>query len=326
MNIENRGWGYVCDDLFITTTSAFAATAACRDMGFDSGIAMTVSLPSGNNFAADDVHCTATATGINDCVMAEVSDPFNSGSFSEENCGAGEGVGLVCSLNPTATSCVRPAVTTGYIISSEDLRQASFSVAAHCAAGYQGSVTAVACGEYMQPYSLMGCIVRLVCVRPAFDVDGLSTAEAYHILTENENRNLRRFAVSATCASGFVGAPAASPCHYHGGEYELGGCTAAVDPCSNGTALGCNETLACLHHAVVPVQSGGQLHTITGSFSNQVRIDQGDVRDITDGGSECVRWQFMKVPTSLEPSARLAPALCLLVFHHRSCHTTFAHS
>jgi hypothetical protein len=73
VNVNNAGWGAVCDDGF----NAHTAAAFCHDMGFSSwaSAAQYDATHGDSSFALDDVSCPSTATHISDCHVSCCPSP-----------------------------------------------------------------------------------------------------------------------------------------------------------------------------------------------------------------------------------------------------------
>ena len=69
--------------------SLFQATVACRQMGFPGAVRPTRESEFGrvsSTFALDDVDCEGHGDSLDQCT----------GNWANENCGGGEGAGVVC--------------------------------------------------------------------------------------------------------------------------------------------------------------------------------------------------------------------------------------
>ena len=107
INVNNQGWGGVCDDYFDLND----AHVLCRMLGFPDGAwaYYTGSWPFGFGsftapFAADDLKCIGNETSIADCPHRE---------WYTSNCGRFEWAGVQCNDgSPTTTTTTTTATTT----------------------------------------------------------------------------------------------------------------------------------------------------------------------------------------------------------------------
>eukprot|EP01051_Picozoa_sp_SAG22_P001048 SAG22_NODE_37_length_26837_cov_8.103523_2_plen_514_part_00 len=266
LNVEGRGWGFVCDDDFGTHD----ATAACRDMGYDYGTAITgLSLPATPDFVADDVACAVNSGGVNSCSMH-----FNN------NCNRGEGSGVSCSVS-SAPYCTRPSTTTGYVLGAA-LDSTSVPTSVTCAEGYVGTASTVPCGTPNNPYGLQGCTAAAECVRPPYDAQGIAVSTAYSI--ESETLSIPTFHVDSSCAPGFAGTVAATACVSNEDEYHIGGCESI---CTNGDVLGCDDSFACMAAAAQPNEYDMFSRVINDNLHSWEPVRDGwDSGYIGDGGED----------------------------------------
>ena len=116
--------------------------------------------------------------------------------------------------------CTKPADSAGYDVTETnlDLRNGRFSVAVACAAGYEGAAAVAACST-AGDYGLSGC-APIVCTTPA------ATA-GYERTTVRLDLSKGAFDVRVSCASGYEGTAAATPCATSG-PYTLSGCDPIV--------------------------------------------------------------------------------------------------
>eukprot|EP01051_Picozoa_sp_SAG22_P003500 SAG22_NODE_172_length_16609_cov_14.370806_2_plen_2010_part_00 len=87
LNINNQGWGAVCDDIFDSNTNA--AIAFCATLGYSGGTQYDTTHGS-DEFAADDITCPNGASSISECSSSRV--PYT------DNCGDSETVGIYCNV------------------------------------------------------------------------------------------------------------------------------------------------------------------------------------------------------------------------------------
>ena len=85
LNIDDQGWGAVCDDYF----DQAATTTFCLSLGYAVDAVQYDTTHGNSNFAADDIHCDAGATSMEQCATSD--EPYT------DNCGDGETVGIDCS-------------------------------------------------------------------------------------------------------------------------------------------------------------------------------------------------------------------------------------
>ena len=96
VNVDNQGWGAVCDDGFNTGRSA-QADAFCGTLGFSGSVHTSYDTThSDNSFAMDDVQCHVGATIIQGCTSQA---PYS------HNCGDHETVGIGCDDGSAQGTC-----------------------------------------------------------------------------------------------------------------------------------------------------------------------------------------------------------------------------
>ena len=88
VNIDDAGWGAVCDDGF----GDDEAKAFCSSMGYQFGVGGQYDTTHGDgSFAADDISCPSGSDSISDCSSAR--RPYS------DNCGDSETVGIDCQIS-----------------------------------------------------------------------------------------------------------------------------------------------------------------------------------------------------------------------------------
>ncbi|CAJ1346461.1 unnamed protein product [Effrenium voratum] len=114
-----------------------------------------------------------------------------------------------------AKVCLPPNAAESYIVTESDLKQSSFSVAAQCAKGYEGTAAVSVCAGHKAPYTLSGCEPIKTC---------LATADSAGYTIVESDLTVSKFSVTATCAKGYEGTPKVTACVEDMRPYTLSGC------------------------------------------------------------------------------------------------------
>ena len=120
-------------------------------------------------------------------------------------------------------TCKAPVSTIGYSVGEHDLVVSTFNVSAKCAQDYIGTATVTECTADKGFYSLSGCVPKKFCRAPA-DTTGYKVAESQLLIAY--------FDVKASCAPGYLGTAAVSPCGENDKPYIVAGCELDTNPCS----------------------------------------------------------------------------------------------
>ncbi|CAJ1379726.1 unnamed protein product [Effrenium voratum] len=114
-----------------------------------------------------------------------------------------------------AKVCLPPNAAESYIVTESDLKRSSFSVAAQCAKGYEGTAAVSVCAGHKAPYTLSGCEPIKTC---------LATADSAGYTIVESDLTVSKFSVTATCAKGYEGTPKVTACVEDMRPYTLSGC------------------------------------------------------------------------------------------------------
>ena len=129
----------------------------------------------------------------------------------------------------STTTCLAPAVTTGYTVTEVELRKIVFDVSVKCGPGYEGAPKVAACTKDKEAYRLSGCAPMRVCHSPS-DLTG-------YRLTES-SLDMDSFKVSVGCADDYVGNPKAVQCKKPLTSFTLSGCQKKIHCQSPGDTTG----------------------------------------------------------------------------------------
>jgi hypothetical protein len=194
------------------STPATDGTSTCD---LDALTDSTADCPAGCTNDEVVASCTGTSTAV---AFDVALGPCAAGYAGEPAATACTAAGSYSLSGCAPFSCTQPADITGYYVSNDDLRAATFDITPVCLDGYLGTPAVAVCSA-AGAYTLLGCIDFAGSCQQPVDLTGYTvdkTAADYSLTAA-------AFRVTASCAAGYAGTAVVTGCT-SAGDYQLSGC------------------------------------------------------------------------------------------------------